>query len=53
MIDSVDFLSKAVEIYTDDGRFSIAAKHEKDMAEALESEVSAITITRVQSCDYK
>jgi alpha-soluble NSF attachment protein len=38
VLNSVDFLSKAVEIYTDDGRFSIAAKHEKDMAEALESE---------------
>jgi len=35
---SISCLKQAVEFYTDEGRFSVAAKHQKEIAELCESE---------------
>jgi len=35
---SISCLKQAVEFYTDEGRFSVAAKHQKEIAELFESE---------------
>jgi alpha-soluble NSF attachment protein len=37
--DAVNCLRTAVELYTDDGRFSIAAKHQKEIGELYEQEL--------------
>jgi alpha-soluble NSF attachment protein len=37
--DACDTLQKAIEIYTDLGRFGIAAKHQKEIAEIYETEL--------------
>jgi len=37
--DSVECLKKAVELFTGEGRFAIAAKHQKEIAEVYESEL--------------
>jgi len=37
--DAIDCLHIAVEMYTDEGRFSIAAKHQKEIAELYEEEM--------------
>jgi alpha-soluble NSF attachment protein len=37
--ESIDLLQQAVEVYTDGGRFSMAAKIQKDIAEMLEAEM--------------
>ncbi|KAL6073501.1 NAPA [Balamuthia mandrillaris] len=37
--DSIRTLQQAIELYTEDGRFSIAAKHQKDVAEMYEKEM--------------
>lgn len=53
--EAVNCLSKAVEIYTDMGRFSIAAKHHVSIAEIYETELSDIekAITSYeQAADY-
>jgi alpha-soluble NSF attachment protein len=34
--DAVNCLKTAIELYTDEGRFSIAAKHQKELAELYE-----------------
>jgi len=34
----VDFLQRAVDIYTDEGKFSMAGKHQKEIAELFEAE---------------
>ena len=39
-IEAVACLLKAIEIYTDMGRFSIAAKHHQTIAEIYESELA-------------
>ena len=36
--DSANCLRMAVDFYTDEGRFSMAAKHEKELAELYEAE---------------
>lgn len=40
LLEAVSCLLKAIEIYTDMGRFSIAAKHHQTIAEIYESEVA-------------
>jgi len=37
--DAVDCLKKAVELYTGEGRFSVAAKNQKEVAEIYEAEM--------------
>jgi alpha-soluble NSF attachment protein len=37
--DAISCLRTAVELYTDEGRFSIAAKHQKEIAELYEGEM--------------
>jgi len=37
--DSVNCYKQGIELYTDDGRFSIAAKHQKELAELFEGEM--------------
>lgn len=44
--ESVSCLSKAIEIYTDMGRFSIAAKHHQTIAELYEGEAN--DLVRIQ-----
>jgi len=36
--DAISYLKQAVEFFTDEGRFSIAAKHQKEIAELYEQE---------------
>jgi len=36
--EAVQYFKNAIELYTDEGRFSIAAKHQKEVAELYESE---------------
>jgi len=43
--ESIDLLQQAVEVYTDGGRFSMAAKIQKDIAEMLEAEMVRFTAT--------
>jgi len=38
-VDAVNCFKTAIELYTDEGRFSIAAKHQKELAELYESEM--------------
>ena len=38
--EAVNCLSKAIEIYTDMGRFTIAAKHHQTIAELYESDIA-------------
>ena len=38
--EAINCLSKAIDIYTDMGRFTIAAKHHQTIAEIYESEVA-------------
>jgi hypothetical protein len=37
--EAIELLQQAVEVYTDSGRFSMAAKIQKDIAEMLEAEM--------------
>lgn len=37
--EAVNCYKQAIELYTDEGRFSIAAKHEKELAEMYEAEM--------------
>jgi len=37
--DAVNCFRTAIELYTDDGRFSVAAKHQKEVAELFEGEM--------------
>jgi len=39
MADAVNAYKTGIELYTDEGRFSIAAKHQKELAELYESEL--------------
>lgn len=39
MVDAVNSLHLAVELYTDEGRFSMAAKYQKEIGELLEAEM--------------
>lgn len=39
VIDAINCLKIAVDLYTDDGRFTIAAKHQKEIAELYEQEM--------------
>lgn len=38
--EAVNCLSKAIDIYTDMGRFTIAAKHHQTIAELYESDIA-------------
>ena len=38
--EAVNCLSKAIDIYTDMGRFTIAAKHHQTIAEVYESDIA-------------
>jgi len=38
-VDAVNCYKTAIELYTDEGRFSIAAKHQKEVAELYEGEM--------------
>lgn len=40
--EAVELLQQAVEVYTDGGRFSMAAKVQKDVAEMLEAEMVSV-----------
>ncbi len=40
ILEAVNCLIKAIEIYTDMGRFSIAAKHHQTIAEIYEAELA-------------
>jgi len=52
--EAIHCLKTAVELYTDDGRFSIAAKHQKEIAELYESEMDyeACIEAYQQSADF-
>jgi alpha-soluble NSF attachment protein len=52
--EAVQCMKQAIEFYTDEGRFSIAAKHQKELAELYESEAdleNAISAYQL-SADY-
>lgn len=46
---AVDCLLKAIEIYTDMGRFTIAAKHHQTIAEIYENEANDLVSSTIQT----